>query len=125
MIIKKVGSFQISLPKKRKKPNTCHFPHTTFNSSAPIYEAPKVSFLTADWEEEKISYGNTLLDNLHNFYCDLVRGEITYDSLESLKKTINLEKKKDSSQALEEIINLIEIRVQVELAKIEKALNNK
>ena len=69
---------------------------------------------------EIISYGDGLLDQLKTLQYQLLEGEVSYEQLQDLEKTFRkLPKRLDSIPSdLKGIIDDIQIRVAVELAKL-------
>lgn len=69
---------------------------------------------------EIISYGDNLLDQLKNLQYQLLDGEISYEQLQELEMTFhNLPQSRNSISAdLRSIIDDIQVRVAVELAKL-------
>jgi hypothetical protein len=70
---------------------------------------------------EVVSYGEDLLSQLKDLQCHLLLGEITYEELESLEQTLKQLPKNvgHMSNELHGIVNDIQVRVTVELAKFQ------
>lgn len=79
-----------------------------------------------DGDEEKearrqlIKRGKSLLDKLEEIRLALLGGEISIDRLIEISRFVKEQKVPSSDEALKEIIAEIELRVEVEIAKLTK-----
>lgn len=70
--------------------------------------------------KEIMDYGKDLLDKLDNLKGFLLLGRIPESELNALKESINKQKHTINDPCLHKIIQEIEVRVAVELAKLQK-----
>lgn len=82
----------------------------------------KLNHLSKSKELEIVTYGEDLLAQLKDLQCHVLLGEISYEELDSLEKTLkqlptNLG---PMSNDLQDIVNNIQVRVAVELAKFQR-----
>lgn len=82
----------------------------------------KLNHLSESQELEIVTYGEDLLAQLQDLQCNVLLGEISYEELESLENTLkhlptNLG---HMSNDLHDIVNNIQVRVAVELAKFQR-----
>ncbi len=63
-------------------------------------------------------YGGDLLDQLEEVRCDLLLGEIDIDKLGSIAQKIRSNRRQLDDDKLNEIIDEIELRAEVEIAKL-------
>ena len=88
-------------------------------SADAIFAAQSVS----DEEERQIrkkliKKGSTLLDNLEEIRDGLLRGEISKDRLIEISRLVKQKDVSSADEKLQEIMQEIELRVEVELAKL-------
>ena len=63
-------------------------------------------------------YGGDLLDQLEEIRCDLLLGEIDTDKLGSIAQKMRSNRRQSDDVKLNEIIDEIELRAEVEIAKL-------
>lgn len=78
-------------------------------------------------EDEKVkdlfSYGSDLLQNLEFIHQKLVQGSLSPKSLKDIADKLKKEKKYTDDEKLNELVDQIELRLEIELAKIEKYIS--
>lgn len=94
-------------------------------SSFAINEALFAAQMVGDEEEEKrkqklIKRASTLLEKLEEIRDSLLDGYISRDKLLDISRFVKEQKTASSDEALSEIVAEIELRVEVELAKLMK-----
>lgn len=82
----------------------------------------KLSHLSQSQELEIVTYGEDLLAQLQDLQCHLLMGDISYEDLEVLDNTFQRlpESLPAMSKDLQDIVNNIQVRVAVELAKFHR-----
>lgn len=82
----------------------------------------KLNHLSESKELEIITYGEDLLAQLKDLQCHVLLGEISYEALESLEKTLKQLPGKlgHMPNDLRDIVTNIQVRVAVELAKFQR-----
>jgi hypothetical protein len=82
----------------------------------------KLNHLSESHELEIVSYGEDLLSQLQDLQCHLLMGDISYEDLEVLDNTFQRlpESLPAMSKDLQDIVNNIQVRVAVELAKFHR-----
>lgn len=94
-------------------------PTTAMTSADAIFAAQAIN----DEEEKQIrrklvKKGNTLLDNLEEIRQGLLSGEISKDKLIEISRLVKQKDVASEDKKLQEIMQEIELRVEVELAKL-------
>lgn len=74
----------------------------------------------ADEDKEAKQYGNEVLDMLEDLKCAILEGDLTISQLQKIESTINTHYLINNDYKLQSIINEIEIRAAVEIAKLLK-----
>ena len=72
-----------------------------------------------------IQRGNNLLDSLEKLRNQLLMGTLSPQLLLDLTRQISMQKQTDADPRINDLIEEIELRAAVELAKLEKALEDK
>lgn len=70
--------------------------------------------------EKKLSWGNLLLDDLEDIRVKLLSGRVHRSYLDNLLRDIEKKDREVADEKLEGIINEIEIRARVEMAKLDR-----
>ncbi len=70
-------------------------------------------------KQRSINRGSDILNKLEEFKNNLLNGEINKSKLEEIKNRLSLERAKTQDNKLEALIDEIELRAHVELAKYE------
>lgn len=74
-------------------------------------------------QRRHVHRGNRLLDNLDGIKRQMLDGELSYDSLVRVKEELKYAPQNTTDRNLQEIIKEIELRAEVEIAKLER-INN-
>ena len=114
-------NFSDYLKNVNTKPLTNVNTSSAVNSAGAIFAAQMV-----DGDEEKqirkklIKKANTLLDNLEEIRQEIIMGVVSKDKLIEISRLIKQKDVETSDEKLKEILAEIELRVEVELAKLVK-----
>jgi hypothetical protein len=84
---------------------------------------PQALYSDVEVARKHISRGNRILDNLDEIRTQLLSGELSYDGLLRLKDEIKYAPQGEYDAKLQSIIKEIELRAEVEIAKIERVNN--
>lgn len=71
-------------------------------------------------EQEVVQYSDTLLDGLQCLQKDILQGQLSVEALQDLKNQLSKTQHGVTDQRLHQILNDINVRVSVELAKAGK-----
>ncbi len=84
-----------------------------------IQEAAEVPGSTEEWSRRRAQqYGGDLLDRLEDLRHDILTGAVAKEKLVELAKTMRAQRQKSNDPRLNQIIGEIELRAEVELAKL-------
>jgi len=72
------------------------------------------------YEQEIVQYSDTLLDGLQRLQKDILQGQLSVGALQDLKNQLSKAHQGITDQRLHQILNDINVRVSVELAKAGK-----
>ncbi len=102
------------------EPTTHTSPVSSMDS---LLSAQFVDYDTKD-EKKKIEYGNQLLNELNNLKLQLLNGSTSPTSVKTILSAIKHHADSHIDPRLNDIIQEIELRAEVEIAKWEKTLEN-
>ncbi len=71
--------------------------------------------------QARVRHGRTLLDDLEQLRIEMLDGNIAPETAKQLVETVREEQEETHDAALESILQDIELRAEVEIAKLEKA----